>query len=285
METCEKIQELISRLLDEDLDREERFALNEHLQSCPECRAVYEAFSAVSASLKDDLAEPPESLRESVMAEIRREQIRKKNRRPWRAILSAAAVAALVLGLRFTTGGESLRAASQTAPLAASVQMALSGGSDETLDNGAVIDGACAPDEASGKMRLNENSTAAARAAEAPPVEAAMEESAVSDSAGAELYSTAAAAESTAAAADSGALTLDLSGTLDMAALLKTLDGEEVRLALDLVAEGPTYCLIASDGELELYRYGGELYYFDPASRAPMRTQIGEDVLRSGGIG
>lgn len=285
METCEKIQELISRLLDEDLDREERFALNEHLQSCPECRAVYEAFSAVSASLKDDLAEPPESLRESVMAEIRREQIRKKNRRPWRAILSAAAVAALVLGLRFTTGGESLRAASQTAPLAASVQMALSGGSDETLDNGAVIDGACAPDEASGKMRLNENSTAAARAAEAPPVEATMEESAVSDSAGAELYSTAAAAESTAAAADSGALTLDLSGTLDMAALLKTLDGEEVRLALDLVAEGPTYCLIASDGELELYRYGGELYYFDPASRAPMRTQIGEDVLRSGGIG
>ena len=278
METCEKIQELISRLLDEDLDREERFALNEHLQSCPECRAVYEAFSAVSASLKDDLAEPPESLRVSVMAEIRREQIRKKNRRPWRAILSAAAVAALVLGLRFTTGGESLRAASQTAPLAASVQMALSGGSDETLDNGAVIDGACAPDEASGKMRLNENSTAAARAAEAPPVEAAMEESAVSDSAGAELYSTA-------AAADSGALTLDLSGTLDMAALLKTLDGEEVRLALDLVAEGPTYCLIASDGELELYRYGGELYYFDPVSRAPMRTQIGEDVLRSGGIG
>lgn len=278
METCEKIQELISRLLDEDLDREERFALNEHLQSCPECRAVYEAFSAVSASLKDDLAEPPESLRESVMAEIRREQIRKKNRRPWRAILSAAAVAALVLGLRFTTGGESLRAASQTAPLAASVQMALSGGSDETLDNGAVIDGACAPDEASGKMRLNENSTAAARAAEAPPVEAAMEESAVSDSAGAELYSTA-------AAADSGALTLDLSGTLAMAALLKTLDGEEVRLALDLVAEGPTYCLIASDGELELYRYRGELYYFDPVSRAPMRTQIGEDVLRSGGIG
>lgn len=281
VETCGKIQELISRLLDEDLDREERAALEEHVQSCPECRAVYEAFSAVSASLKDDLEEPPESLRESVMAEIRREQIRNRNRRPWRAVLSAAAVAALVLGLRFATGSESLKEASQTAPLAASVQMAKA---DETLDNGAATEGAGAPDEASGKLRLNENATAADRAAEAPPVEAAIEDSAVYDGAEAALYSVA-AEESTAETADSAVQTLDLSGTLDMAGLLKMLDGEEVRLTLDLVADSPDYRLIVSDGELELYRYEEALYYSDPASHVLMRTQIGEDALRSGGIG
>lgn len=279
VETCEKMQELISRLLDGDLDREERAALEEHVQSCPECRAVYEAFSAVSASLKNDLEEPPESLRESVMAEIRREEIRKKNRRPWRAVLSAAAVAVLVLGLRFATGGEGLKEASQTAPLAASVQMAKA---DETMDNGAVTDAAGAPDEASGKLRLNENATAAVRAEEAP-VEEALENSAVYDSTEAALYSVA-ATESTAETADSAVMTLDLSGTLDMAGLLKALDGEELRLTIDFIVDSPEYRLIVSDGELEVYRYEGELYYFDPVSGALMHAQIGEDMLRSGRI-
>lgn len=280
METCEKMQELISRLLDGDLDHEERAALEEHVQSCPECRAVYEAFSAVSASLRDDLEEPPESLRESVMAEIRREEIRKKNRSPWRAVLSAAAVAALVLGLRFATGSESLRDASQTAPLAASVQMAKA---DETMDNGAVTEAAGAPDEASGKLRLNENAAAAVRAEEAP-VEAALENSAVFDSDETALYSVA-ATESATETADSTVLTVDLSGTLDMAGLLKALDGEELRLTLDFVPDSPDYRLIVSDGELEVYGYEGELYYFYPVSGALMRAQIGEEMLRSGGIG
>ena len=103
MENCAVMQEWISRMLDEELNAEEQAALAKHLETCPDCRALYEAFSAVSGALREDLEEPPESLRENVMAEIRREEIRKKNRRPRWAVLTVAAAAALALGLGFLT--------------------------------------------------------------------------------------------------------------------------------------------------------------------------------------
>ena len=43
MLTCEEALERMSQALDGPLPLEERQALEEHLESCPECRAAYEA--------------------------------------------------------------------------------------------------------------------------------------------------------------------------------------------------------------------------------------------------
>lgn len=95
-------QELISRLLDEDtsLTAEENAALQAHIAECADCAAVYAAFSALSEAIGEDLEEPPASLRENVMADIRREEIRRRNRRRfrWAGVAATAAVLALVIG-------------------------------------------------------------------------------------------------------------------------------------------------------------------------------------------
>ena len=84
MEQCEAMQELLSRMLDEDLDAHEQRELAEHLKNCPDCRAMYEAFSALSGALQNDLAEAPESLRENVMAEISGRRTAAPGATPWR---------------------------------------------------------------------------------------------------------------------------------------------------------------------------------------------------------
>ena len=81
MSSCEKYQELISRMVDEELCAKERAALTEHIRSCPDCAALYSAFSALSRQIGGDLEDAPAELRENVMAEIRRTEIRKKSGR------------------------------------------------------------------------------------------------------------------------------------------------------------------------------------------------------------
>lgn len=102
MSGCEYYQELISRMLDGDLSRDERAALAEHLGTCRECAAMYQAFSALSDTISSDLAEPPEELCDNIMAELRRSEIIRRNRkrglsRQVKSLIAAAACAALVL--------------------------------------------------------------------------------------------------------------------------------------------------------------------------------------------
>ena len=103
---CEQYRELISALLDGELEASEQAALEQHLRSCADCAAVYQGFMALSGALADDLAEPPESLRANVMAELRREQIYRANRRsrPLRGMLATAACVALLLGAALFSG-------------------------------------------------------------------------------------------------------------------------------------------------------------------------------------
>ena len=75
MKDCAYYQELISRLIDRELTLEEGEELAAHARSCPECQAVYKAFSTLSGTLSDELEEPPEELAENVMAQIRREEV------------------------------------------------------------------------------------------------------------------------------------------------------------------------------------------------------------------
>ena len=99
MSNCELYQEMISRMIDDELSEEEQTVLARHLDTCPECSALYAAFSGLSAAIADDLEAPPEELSDNIMAELRRADIQVKNRRKprWRGALAAAACLALVI--------------------------------------------------------------------------------------------------------------------------------------------------------------------------------------------
>ena len=102
MNTCDYYQDLISRLVDGEVSREEYEDLMEHMKSCSRCNAMYAVFHEMSEILQSEEPEPlPEGLHENIMAGVRRSAIEKKNRRlraTWvRTALTAAACAVLVL--------------------------------------------------------------------------------------------------------------------------------------------------------------------------------------------
>lgn len=107
MSGCELYQELISRRIDGELNTDEKSLLAEHLKTCPDCALLFDAFSALSDTLAEDLAEPPVSLHEEIMAQVRREKIKKTGfwqRLPksYRSLLAAAACLALIAGFSFS---------------------------------------------------------------------------------------------------------------------------------------------------------------------------------------
>lgn len=97
MTNCEKNQELISRMIDGDLTGAEQSELREHIAVCPECQRLYDAFSAVSGLISDDLAEPPSNMKDNIMWEVSGKKGKITPFRRWRATLAAAACLALVL--------------------------------------------------------------------------------------------------------------------------------------------------------------------------------------------
>jgi len=99
MTNCNKYQDMISRLLDEDLSDKEKIELEEHMENCEECKAMYGAFSAVSLSLSEDLEEVPENLKDNIMNAVRKESVQnnKANRKVWKSWLAAAACLALII--------------------------------------------------------------------------------------------------------------------------------------------------------------------------------------------
>lgn len=101
MSECSKYRELICSLVDEELNTQTRDALLSHIEGCGECKALYEAFSALSAAVSEDIEEVPEALHENIMAGVRRSALRSKNRkrsmRQTRSLLAAAACFAVVI--------------------------------------------------------------------------------------------------------------------------------------------------------------------------------------------
>ena len=89
MTDCEKCREMISCLLDGELSQAEQSFVREHIAACPECRSVYDAFSAVSAQLHEE--EPlPDGLHEKIMSGIKAKP-KKKTGIVWIKYLSVAA--------------------------------------------------------------------------------------------------------------------------------------------------------------------------------------------------
>ena len=95
MKDCEKCREMISCLLDGELSQAEQSLVREHIASCPECRSVYDAFSAVSEQMHEE--EPlPDGLHEKIMSGIKAKP-KKKTGIVWIKYLSVAACLALVI--------------------------------------------------------------------------------------------------------------------------------------------------------------------------------------------
>lgn len=95
MISCEKTQELISCLIDNELNEKDRLEVLEHIKTCPECKAVYDAFSAVSENL-GELEDAPAHLTESIMSAVGSDTPAKR-KTPWVKYLSVAACLALVI--------------------------------------------------------------------------------------------------------------------------------------------------------------------------------------------
>lgn len=96
MKDCEYYREKISCLIDGELSPDETAELEAHIAECSECRALYDAFTAVSAAVSGGMEEPPESIAPAVMREVRAIAGRRK-RGVWIKCLSAAACLALVV--------------------------------------------------------------------------------------------------------------------------------------------------------------------------------------------
>lgn len=69
MSECDRYLEMISQLVDDELPEPQKTGLFKHLDSCVNCRRVYDAFNAISLSLGETAA--PEDFAEGVMAAVR----------------------------------------------------------------------------------------------------------------------------------------------------------------------------------------------------------------------
>ena len=279
MSPCEKYQELISRMVDGELTAREEADLADHIENCTACAALFHAFSAISGQIGGDLEEAPLDLRENVMAEIRREEIRKKNRIPtiFRAVMSTAACAAIVfgvyLGVTLTKKAQISTAAYQDAPAAAEERMVLAAESaPEALET-----------EEAAEEALPEEEPAPTPMPDVAPAEAAEEPAAPMLGAGA----AAAADEPKEADADNVAAfdskeeeetpVWDFSHW-DLSLFRELLGGEEAGLTREELEPSLIGCAMVRSGselaEFRLYALDETLYYYDPVRDAVFEAEL-----------
>lgn len=98
MTDCDKYIELISSLADGELSAEQEAELRAHIDVCPDCRRVYNAFTAISKALTD-LEETPQGFADSVMYRI--EKQRKGSRPHFFAFGRFTAIAACLVLILF----------------------------------------------------------------------------------------------------------------------------------------------------------------------------------------
>lgn len=130
MKDCEKYQEMISAMLDGELNDNESAQLRQHMAGCPQCRAMYEAFAAVSGVVAEDLPEVPAQLHEHIMSGVKKSAGKKGKKsliirlRPYMtAVACLVVIIAAVLAARQTgilsAGSDSSSANAASAPTAA----------------------------------------------------------------------------------------------------------------------------------------------------------------------
>lgn len=299
MSQCEFYQELISRMVDGDLSAREEADLARHTETCPDCAALFQAFSAISGQIGEDLEEAPFDLRDNVMAEIHREEIRRRNRIPTilRSVLSAAACVALIfgvyLGVSITQGKNLVTAAYDAAPAAAEEKVAAAGAEVRAMPEAAPAEAEEAPAEAAEAAAAEEpadapllqsNAVESAPESDHPllgmgsgasaPVETTREESAEA------FDETAEAAAAEVPALEEWELT-----NWDLSLLRELLKGSpEERSAEEMEPHAFGRILLRNvreELEVLLYEEDGVLYYLDPAEETVYRSALSVEELRA----
>ncbi len=101
---CKDAEVLLSGLIDSELAAEDRRAIEEHLSICDACRQALNDVRAADALLKEHFPreQPSHYLREKVLERARLaklELLLEKRPSGWRAVVAAALLAAVVLGV------------------------------------------------------------------------------------------------------------------------------------------------------------------------------------------
>ena len=299
MSQCEFYQELISRMVDGDLSAREEADLARHIETCPDCAALFQAFSAISGQIGEDLEEAPFDLRDNVMAEIHREEIRRRNRIPTilRSVLSAAACVALIfgvyLGVSITQGKNLVTAAYDAAPAAAEEKVAAAGAEVRAMPEAAPAEAEEAPAEAAEAAAAEEpadapllqsNAVESAPESDHPllgmgsgasaPVETSREEPAEA------FDETAEEATAEVPALEEWELT-----NWDLSLLRQLLKGSpEERSAEEMEPHAFGRILLRNvreELEVLLYEEDGVLYYLDPAEETVYRSALSVEELRA----
>lgn len=182
MSECERFEEMISALLDSELSEEEAAEVRAHLDVCPECRAMYDAFAAVGAAMADE--DVPDTLHDGIMAKVRTAEKAKKTQGVLirlRPILAAAACLVVLVGtvfaLKNTLGMRSDHKSAEDGMLFSSTTESIAAGGAAYSASGSAS--GAAPETAEEAPQLFESKMAVAAA----PKEAPAEEPRAADSA------------------------------------------------------------------------------------------------------
>lgn len=104
MNECEKYREMISAMLDGELDAAEGERLVAHMSVCAECRELYGLLSSVSGTDAWELPEVPEGLHERIMSGVKAAAAERKKRARvtrLRPLAVAAACLVVIVGVVF----------------------------------------------------------------------------------------------------------------------------------------------------------------------------------------
>ena len=259
-DTC---QELISRLLDHDitLTDEENELLQSHLDECEQCRLMNQAFRELSGFVGGELEEPPEELRENIMADIRREEIRRRYQRLFKrtGLVAAAAVLILVIGVAPRIIAHSPSSGSDTAAMAGGALYAAA--VEETApalrayDTNQVEEENLYPDDVEGTEFDDPNVTWEGDFLENTP-------EGVETDTGLDPYFDEPAEEK-----------------LSMDSLLLQLSGVETDPSFSFQSMNPVYLIDTDIGVLQIYRYNNSLYFTDPYTGIPCEATCTEASL------
>lgn len=288
MSRCEEYQELISRMVDGELSDRRKAALEEHIRTCEDCAALYSAFSALSQQIGEDLEDVPLDLRENVMAEIRREKIRRENRIPaaLRGILAAAACLAVIVGVSLGVSPQlrgRISAAAYPKMAADSAEMIAEEPARNFADEEALPAAEEAAEVEEAAITKEAPAEALPDAAEALMTEEALLEDALAEEPMAEMPAGSAAAQTEAmgaptAAGDSADGVYDFSEWMDRTLLRQLLGGEPASMTREELEEEAAWTLWIKGEtgavEVPVCVRDGLLYYWDPAENAVCQARL-----------
>lgn len=104
MSDCDKYAELISCLVDGELEDDKRSELEAHMAQCPECAAMYQDFMFIRFQVCETRENVPDHLHERLMQQVRETPIKKKKPilRVLRPYVAAAACLVVIVSAVLT---------------------------------------------------------------------------------------------------------------------------------------------------------------------------------------